>query len=369
MKKTLMCATAAAAFASAGLAANAEGWYTRADAQYSFDGKVDHDAIASQAGKLAGDSEVNESYGGGLGFGYGFSNGLRFEAALGYRAGDLDATRLISGTLPGTTVNPRGYAAVTDLMLNGIYDFNSDGTVQPYIGAGIGGARIKAKVANRVTGTGSNLNARNGFSDEATGIAYQALAGIGFQMTERLALDLGYKFFVAEDLDFAGNHGRAGYTVDYQDHVASLGLRFQFGAAPPPPPPPPPPTETLGPVGQQCAALSQEFVVYFEWDRADLTSQAAAVIDQAVANIASGARCAVGSVTIVGHTDTSGSSAYNDRLSVRRANVVADALTSRGISAALINRAGRGENELAKPTRDGVREPLNRRSEVRIIVQ
>jgi len=109
--------------------------------------------------------------------------------------------------------------------------------------------------------------------------------------------------------------------------------------------------------------------VYFEWDRSDLTSQASAVIDQAVANIAAGTGCAPGSVSIVGHTDTSGAPAYNDRLSVRRADVVAAALSERGIPASIIAKDGKGESALAKATADGVREPLNRRSEVTIIVQ
>ena len=109
-------------------------------------------------------------------------------------------------------------------------------------------------------------------------------------------------------------------------------------------------------------------MVYFEWDKSDLTSQAAAVIDQAVTNVRSRSGCAAGSVSIVGHTDTSGSSAYNQRLSNRRASIVRDALVSRGISSDLINTDGAGETQLAKATRDGVREPLNRRSEVRIIV-
>jgi outer membrane protein OmpA-like peptidoglycan-associated protein len=127
--------------------------------------------------------------------------------------------------------------------------------------------------------------------------------------------------------------------------------------------------ETTETVAQQCSALNQEFVVYFEWDRSDLTSQAAAVIDQAVANIAAGTGCAPSSVSIVGHTDTSGASAYNEKLSVRRADVVAAALSERGIGASIIDKSGKGETALAKATNDGVREPLNRRSEVSIIVQ
>ena len=109
--------------------------------------------------------------------------------------------------------------------------------------------------------------------------------------------------------------------------------------------------------------------MYFEWDRADLTSEAAAVIDQAVANIRAEASCAPSTVSIEGHTDSSGASAYNQRLSQRRADVVANALTARGIDSAIITETAKGETELAKATRDGVREPLNRRSEVTITVQ
>ena len=118
-----------------------------------------------------------------------------------------------------------------------------------------------------------------------------------------------------------------------------------------------------------CSGLSQNFVVYFEWDKADLTSQAAAVIDQAVANITAGDGCAPSAVTIAGHTDTSGASAYNEKLSQRRADIVASALVSRGVAASIISEEAKGETDLAKATRDGVREPLNRRSEVVISVQ
>ncbi len=115
--------------------------------------------------------------------------------------------------------------------------------------------------------------------------------------------------------------------------------------------------------------MNQSFVVYFEWDRADLTTAASAVIDQAVANIQERDDCAPESVTVAGYTDTSGASAYNQRLSQRRSSVVADALASRGISSDIISTSGFGETNLARETRDGVREPLNRRAEVAIIVE
>ena len=98
------------------------------------------------------------------------------------------------------------------------------------------------------------------------------------------------------------------------------------------------------------------YVIYFGFDRTDLTDAAIAVIEE-IAEIVTGR-----SVSILGHTDTSGSSAYNDNLSKRRAESVADALRQRGSS--ISSTGGDGENDLAVPTADGVREPLNRRATV-----
>ena len=71
-------------------------------------------------------------------------------------------------------------------------------------------------------------------------------------------------------------------------------------------------------------------------------------------------------IVIVGHADTSGSAAYNERLSDRRARTVADALVAQGVNGGAIAVDGLGETALARPTADGVREPLNRRATIDI---
>jgi outer membrane protein OmpA-like peptidoglycan-associated protein len=106
--------------------------------------------------------------------------------------------------------------------------------------------------------------------------------------------------------------------------------------------------------------------VYFEWDRSNLNQAALDTIDAAVARAQ---QCAVGTVLVVGHTDTSGSPDYNQGLSERRASVVRDALVARGVPASIITTDARGESDLARPTADGVREPLNRRTAVTITFQ
>jgi outer membrane protein OmpA-like peptidoglycan-associated protein len=287
---------------------------------------------------------------GDVGIGYGFANGFRLESELSYRNNNFDAIGVddpIDGIVAGGSVNTWG------LMANLFYDFNRNGRIQPYLGVGAGAARPRVSI--------------DGYdSANDTVFAYQGLAGIGFAVSDRATIDLGYRYFVAPEVDISEAWG-PGYTseVDYEHQSVTLGLRWQLGgaAAPPPapayvaPPPPPPPP----PVAAACP--TSEFVVYFEWDRSNLNQAALETIDAAVNRAR---QCNVSGTIVVGHTDTSGSTAYNQGLSERRASVVRDALVARGMAAGSIQTQARGEGDLARPTRDGVREPLNRRTAVTI---
>jgi outer membrane protein OmpA-like peptidoglycan-associated protein len=120
----------------------------------------------------------------------------------------------------------------------------------------------------------------------------------------------------------------------------------QTAVAPPPPPPP---------------VQAPSYMVFFDWDRSNLSPQAMATLGQASAayKTAPTAR-----ITDVGHTDTSGPADYNMGLSLRRADSVKGALVQSGIPATAIETSGRGENNLLVPTGDGIREPQNRRVEL-----
>jgi outer membrane protein OmpA-like peptidoglycan-associated protein len=67
---------------------------------------------------------------------------------------------------------------------------------------------------------------------------------------------------------------------------------------------------------------------------------------------------------VTGFTDTSGPNQYNDGLSRRRAQNVANLLQGAGVDAADLTVDGRGETQLKVETQDGVREPMNRRVEI-----
>lgn len=101
------------------------------------------------------------------------------------------------------------------------------------------------------------------------------------------------------------------------------------------------------------------YLVFFDFDKSTVGEGGANVIDAVVNEI--NARN-IRSVNIVGHTDTAGSKAYNERLANRRANAVKSELIARGVPAGIITTDARGENELLVNTADGVREPANRRA-------
>ena len=94
-----------------------------------------------------------------------------------------------------------------------------------------------------------------------------------------------------------------------------------------------------------------------------LTPEAQAVISEA-SNYAKSGNAT--QVVVVGHADTSGSAAYNVRLSERRAKAVADALVGSGLDQAKLSVDWKGETQPAVQTGDGVKEPLNRRSTIDI---
>lgn len=71
-------------------------------------------------------------------------------------------------------------------------------------------------------------------------------------------------------------------------------------------------------------------------------------------------------VLIVGHTDTVGSAAANQKLSVKRAEKVRQSLIGLGVSSESIQAAGRGENDLLVATPDNTQEPKNRRVEINV---
>jgi outer membrane protein OmpA-like peptidoglycan-associated protein len=257
--------------------------------------------------------------------GYDFV-GPRISLDVGY--GQLP----LNFSVPGTALN--GKAGQLTGLINLSYDFFPTSTFTPYIGAGAGIAFIDS---NNSLGS--------------TQFAWDALAGVKYNMSNSLAFNLEARYIGTTNPSVYVNN----QTFYGQNHnllvMAGVTLKFNQPQVVAPPPAPPP-------------AAAPSFMVFFDWDRSNLSQQALNTIRQAA-----GAYKTKGSarITATGHTDTSGPEAYNMALSLRRANTVKDALVREGVPATAIAVVGRGESQPLVQTGDGVREPQNRRVEIVIL--
>ncbi|GGY53353.1 OmpA family protein [Parvularcula lutaonensis] len=336
-----------------------------------------------------------------------FQRGLRGEIELSHRSQDVNdlpgdgamfagfrtggnGQNVVNGTPLGDN-NDLGTFGVTAGMVNLYKDFNFDaaGRFTPYIGAGIGFAKVRADFDNvddqpavtdaQVMNATRPVSFRILASNDDYVTAVQGLAGISFALTDDLSFDLGYRYLRTGEYDFDAyvNNEVTAVTGEYEVHETTFGLRWDFGAGAPVAAPavqPTPQTKTcfdgtVVPMGQDCPTAAEDevtpeelrTVVYFEFDSAELSPAARQLLQRRAQQATD---LDIIEVVVSGHTDTSGSASYNERLSARRAQVVRDALVSYGIDADKIKIRALGETKPAKPTPDGVREPLNRRTEV-----
>jgi outer membrane protein OmpA-like peptidoglycan-associated protein len=107
----------------------------------------------------------------------------------------------------------------------------------------------------------------------------------------------------------------------------------------------------------------QHFNLYFRTDTAELTDESRASLPD-VLNAAKTRK--VPEVTVIGHTDTTGSKAGNYRLGLERAQAVRVLLLKVGLDDSLIQVESHGEADPLRKTPDNTAEPRNRRVEITI---
>ena len=342
---------------------------------------VSNDAVGN-AGNLIFDS--NADYDNGIGafaaLGYAWGNGFSTELEFSYRNNDIDQidpdglgfSGLPNGTISGDTTS-------LAFMVNALYEFDFGGAlggVRPYLGGGVGIADIDHDITGSNPFGAPTAPLSISFGATQRSLAYQGIAGLAFPLSEGLDFDLSYRYFGTKKDTVEGTlNGAPGeFEVGHNVHSFFAGLRWNFGSAAPAPIeykdcwdgssvplsaacPPEPLEETaidVDPIN---------FTVYFDYDKSNLTSQAQTLVSEAASRALEND---VDTVVVQGNTDTSGGSAYNQALSERRGRAVRDALIANGVSADRIRVEAFGETNPAKPTPDGVREPLNRRADVTI---
>ncbi|NOX83753.1 MAG: OmpA family protein [Alphaproteobacteria bacterium] len=379
LRTTLLAAAASLAIAPA---ASAEGLYGAIGAGLSYMGyenDISNDAPGG-SGPFAFDSSSDYDKGIGIyaAVGYGWDNGFRTEFEFSFRESDLDQIDPTLGFSGFPSGSISGSTKTYGFMANVLYDFNGVSDVlTPYVGIGVGAANIDNTITGSVAAGGAPTPALSiAYGDSRTVLAGQAIAGAAIGLADGLTLDISYRYFRPIKQTFMGtlNGAPAGLKVGTTSHNIFAGLRWNFGTDSTPavqykdcwdgssvPMTAECPPQLLE---EQSADLDPVgFTVYFDYDKANLTPQASTLIAEAAGRALEND---IDGVVVSGNTDTSGSSAYNQALSERRAKAVHDALIANGVPADRIRSEAYGESNPAKATPDGVREPLNRRSEVTI---
>ena len=151
--------------------------------------------------------------------GYHFQNtGLRAEAEIGYLTNAIEHHD-IAGT--GTfTDDASGDSSAFFGLASIYYDLPLDSRIKPFVGAGIGLADVSFSGLGTTPG-GTLLD------DSDTAFAWHLTGGIGYDISENVALEVGYRYLAFDGVDVTASDGTPS-SIDTSDHIVFAGLRYRF---------------------------------------------------------------------------------------------------------------------------------------------
>ena len=145
--------------------------------------------------------------------GYGWANGLALEAEMAYRQNGIDGEEVM-----GTPMGIDGTESSMAFMGNAIFNLDTGTRLTPFVGAGMGLAVLE--VDAQPDGGGD-------FKDSDTQFAYQAMAGVSFQVSSHLHLALEYVYFATTSPTFAADSVSVDMNYHAQDLFMSLSYDLQ----------------------------------------------------------------------------------------------------------------------------------------------
>ncbi len=341
LKNTLLASVMALSVYTLATSAQAgqrpQGWYVgiEAGATWMDSASVDVPALANDKWEFDSGLAILAEVG------YRWENNWRLELEFGSRHNDVDCISVGPGPCAGINL---GDISQFTQMFNVIHDIDISEKTALSVGLGLGGNFIDIDRAGFI-------------EDDDYVLAAQAIFQLSHQLTERLDIVLSYRFMISDDPQFRTLAGPI--EVENENHTVTVGLRFDLEANDAAMEPIP--VVTTAPPQPTSVPTPKQFIVYFGFNKSSLTKSASDIIREAAATAMHD-----GYVTILvtGHTDTVGSSSYNQRLSRRRAENVKRALIGQGIPAKGISASGQGETTLMVQTGDREMEPRNRRAEI-----
>lgn len=384
--------------------AQQNGPYLRLGAGWSIPSEMSSSSLSTVT---KGDLDRTDGFIGSAAGGYKWGS-WRGELEIEYMRNGADSGNNLFAGATGRTASLNGHSSNLAVMANGYFDIPVNWPVQPYVGLGVGFDYFQLKSVG-TTSLATNVSIVNG-SDKV--FAYQPILGISLALDEHWSFNLEYRYFGTMDphLSYTPTGGK--FDVSNASHNILAGFTYHFFEPAPPPPPlakdnlvvvlpesnghvgavvvhgpdnnttvlnqayaavgsangstnvkpvEVAPAEVSSIFGEALAAQPQpprSFTLYFRSGSTNITPDSRATFEQIYADIK---QRGAAEIVVTGHTDTIGTSRYNDTLSLRRARRVQQMLVQRGVPANWMTIVGEGKRDLAVPTRDQVGEPRNRR--------
>ncbi len=188
------------------------------------------------------DADFDEPFSGTLGVGYQFNDMFRADLTGDYFEGDVrgsgEADIPCGGEAAGTTCAGRlgaDYKAL-GLMANGYVDIATVSGLTPYVGAGLGVTQLRwndvALRTSCVPGaagcSGADPVNQSFDGDSSWRFTYALMAGVSYNMTEALKLDVGYRYSQIDDGDMFGSSDIDGLDDGLARHEIRAGLRLSL---------------------------------------------------------------------------------------------------------------------------------------------
>jgi len=210
------------------------GWYLRGDVAYLPEESFENEDFAFTPASF---SDKEDPIFASIGFGYHFNDYLRADLNLGYLPGnkigvDYDDSAIVTPPTTATVASASLKNYAFSGILNGYVDLGTYVGITPYLGAGIGVVQSKRKLsASYFTDNGDSTDDFV-LHDNKTqySFAYTLNAGLAYQVSKNVSVDLGYQYFSAPDAEYQTIADLDDFPIrkGISNHQVKLGLRYDL---------------------------------------------------------------------------------------------------------------------------------------------
>ncbi|UVK42247.1 porin family protein [Mesorhizobium sp. AR07] len=209
------------------------GWYLRGDVSYLVKKSFNNEDFAFTPASF--DDKENPVFA-SIGFGYHFNDYLRADLNLGYLPGNkiglgYDDSLIVTPPTLSTVASASLKNYAFSGILNGYVDLGTYVGITPYLGAGVGIVRSTRKLSASYIDNNDPTNNLIQQDDKTKySLAYTLNAGLAYQVSKNVSVDLGYQYFSAPDAEYVTAESLTSFPVHkgISNHQVKLGLRYDL---------------------------------------------------------------------------------------------------------------------------------------------